>query len=517
MFGAIMVFLVMGFSGCPMDSPSSKVSSEEIAKILEKGDDYLLNEDYDAAITAYKEAYAKDKSNTGAVIYSVLAELAAISIDPNVKNLMQNRLGVKSYPGTMGALFSDSWMKNYTDEELIYDYRDTNVNNWVWWWDDGPEGAGYYYWDGSQSKYVLVNSTPRYDYDDNIVPELQVPGWFGSTGIYLESKIGTVESYTTWTLLLAANLLDKNTSGLNGLFNDVLNSVFGTTFEGLYSRAQQLKDGDSITLDEQLAEKLGLDEIFEGNVIISKTELDVLLAGLRIVKASLEWLASYNWETDFSFLKFDWNDYNKFQENLAKANVSNFPFRNNFLKNQDAGLLNKSKADYLTSIDTLIGAYDAIKNKGYIPDAARDEWNNYLWIKDGLQKLKTAINAAGTAAQFWIPETMPSGNTWPNTGTGAVFGIDMKKFFTPDYLTLSKLVENNGNKPKFYGLTYTNNDDYSSTDYNKANIETYDAVGLKITLTPIKGLILKVFDEVENPMLPMPKEAGKVLYDLYQK
>jgi hypothetical protein len=478
-FGVITVLMGMGFLGCPMDSPSSSDPSSGpssggngngngnggVGAILERGTRYLLNEDYDRAVESYKEAYAKDNSNAEAIVYSVLGELAAISIDPKVKNLMQDRLGVKSYPATMGALFSDSWMENYPDEE-----------------------------------------------EENRVPGLQVPDWFKTTGVYLESKItGGVESYTTWSLLLAANLLDKNTSGLNGFFDDILSSVFGTTFEDLFSRAQRLKDSDTVELDTRIIEKIGLDEILEGDVIISKAELDVLLAGLRIVKASFEWLASYNWDTDFSFLKFNWNNYEDFLAKLKAANVSNLPFRNGFLKNQNVDLLNKSKADYIMAVDMLIGAYNAIGGKDYIPDAFKDEWNNYSWIRDGLQKLRTSIT---DAAQFWIPENIPTGSTYPNTKSGALLGIDMGKFFTPDYFTLEKLVEPEGNAPKFYGLANMGGNNGTHIT-NQAGIDSYEAIGFKLTLGPVKALILEIFDDLEDNYIPMPKDCGKVLYELY--
>ncbi|MDR2739298.1 MAG: tetratricopeptide repeat protein [Treponema sp.] len=425
----------------------------------------LLKDDYDGAVKAYRDAYTTNPDNPEAIIYSALAELAAISVDPKLGDLMRNHLGVKSYPATMGALFSDDWMKDYSD------------------------GGG-----------------------TSTVPELSVPEWFKSTKSYTDSLSSKAESYTTWTLVLAANLLNHNTSGLDLVFDDILTSVFGETFEAVSGRVQRLKAGDSITLDEALAEKFGLDEIFEGDAVISKTEMDVLLAGLRLVKASFEWLASYNWETDFSFLKYDdWKDYDGFLAQLKKADVNRLPFRNNFLKNQDAALLNKSKADYLASIEALIDAYDAIKDKKYIPQAAKDEWDSYLWIKDGLQKLKAAINATGKDARFWIPEGLPSGKEWPNKEDGAVFGIDMQKFFTANHFTLEKLVEHDGNTPRLYGFK----DDKGTQLSSATGIETYNTVGFKVVLIQIKDLIPNAFDETETVYIHMPVDFGKALYELY--
>jgi hypothetical protein len=510
MSGAGAFLLCLSLAGCPIDGGGQidlGARAEQVQEALTKGNDSLLAEDYDEAIAFYKDAYANDNFNPEAIIYSTLAELAAISVDPRVKNLMQNRLGITSYPATLGALFSDSWMKNYPDEQMEWDYWDDNLNTWVWWNEAGPNGPGYYYY-GS----VFVTAIPRYR--ENRVPELQVPGWFASTGAYMDSKIaGTMESYTTWTLLLGANLLDKNTGGLNDLFAGILDSVFGTTFDDLIIRSGRLKDSDSVKLDGEIIEKFGLAELFEGDVFISKAELDVLLASLRIIKASFEWLASYNWETDFSFLKYDWSDYNTFLQKLDDANVTKLPFRNSFLKNQNADMLGKSKADYAAAINTLFAAYDAIGGKDYIPEAAKDEWNNYRWIKDGLGKLRDAITNGGI---FYIPENMPSGNIWPNDAGSAVAGFDMGKFFQKDYLslnTLVELVEPNGD-PKFYGITYFGNT-VSETPFVLSNVNSYDYVGIKIKTAPIEDLIPVGLADLEDLLLPIPVDVGEILYQLY--
>ncbi|MDR1637897.1 MAG: hypothetical protein LBR93_11240, partial [Treponema sp.] len=70
---------------------------------LARGKDALKAGNYDAAVGYYQAAYQAGPNNPEAITYSVLAELAAISVDPDVQILVRDRLGVVNYPGTMGV------------------------------------------------------------------------------------------------------------------------------------------------------------------------------------------------------------------------------------------------------------------------------------------------------------------------------------------------------------------------------------------------------------------------------
>jgi hypothetical protein len=289
--------------------------------------------------------------------------------------------------------------------------------------------------------------------------------------------------------------------------------VFGSKFEEIAGRVNRLGTAE-VTLDAEVVAALGLDELLEGDdLIIGKPELDTLVAGIRILKATFELLASYDWNADFSFAKFDWADHGTFAAKMAGVNVNQLPFRNSFLNSQDQTMLNKAKQDYLAALSAISSVYDTIGDRAHVPQAVKDELDNYRWIQDGINKLHAAINTGGT---FWIPEDLPSGQTWPVlTQADAQFGIDMGKLFTLNYLKLNDIVEVSGQNPVFYGFNETTD---TWTKINSlADIDSYEVLGFNFKTAKLKGLVPKGFadsdDEVIAPVFPA--EIGKEFYRKY--
>ncbi|MDR2079340.1 MAG: hypothetical protein LBP74_06450 [Treponema sp.] len=495
------------------DNPDDTNTPVDVQTALTSGHGSLTAKDYDKALEHYRAAYNAGKTNPDAITYSVLAELAAISIDPKVRNLLKDRLGVEGYPGTMGALFTTDWMAEYQDQKFMGEYYEDGKNIW-WIPTGGPNGPGYYYYDGGSP--VFVSGTKKYETYSGKYPGLTLPGWFESTSVYRDSLtdiagVGAVQSTATLPLLLAANLLDKNTDGLNDLFAGVLDSVFGSTFEAVAARVSAMDPNAEVTLNTDVIAALGLDELLEGaELTIGKYELDVLIAGLRIVKATFEWLASYDWNADFSFAKFDWADHSTFEAAIRDVPAANLPFRNGFLNTQDPVMLNTAKGDYLAALSAISSVYDAIGDRSYIPQGVKDELDNYRWIQDGVNQLHNLIRDGGT---FWIPEDLPSGQTWTGTQANAMFGIDMGKLFQPDYLKLNETVELEGTNPVFYGFTGDSDSGTKITASGQIDAP-YEAIGFKIKLGKIQGLAPKAFtdNEVTVPMFPLV-----IAEELYKK
>ncbi|MDR2618377.1 MAG: hypothetical protein LBC62_05850 [Treponema sp.] len=411
-------------------------------------------------------------------------------------------------------------MAEYTDEVFEWDYIDNN-GHFVHWWDSPPPswgtGTGYYY-QGSGGIYYFVSGVKRYKPYSETYPGFTLPAWLKDTSLYTDTLTNlaggsAVQSTATLSLLMAANLLENNTQGLNALFNEILNSVFGSKFEEIAGRVNKLGTA-SVTLDAEIIAALGLDGLLEGDgLIIGKPELDVLIAGLRILKATFELIASYDWNTDFSFAKFDWADQNAFAAKLADADVSRLPFRNSFLNSQDPAMLNKSKQDYLAALSAISSVYDTMGNRDYIPLAAKDYLDDYKWIQDSVNKLHAVIANGGT---FWIPgDAPPSGPTWTATQANAGLGVDMGKLFTLNYLKLNDIVEVTGTNPVFYG--YNEPSDTWTKINSLSDIDSYEVLGFKIRLGKIKDLFPKGFDDSDNEVIvPMfPTEIGKEFYRKY--
>jgi hypothetical protein len=405
-------------------------------------------------------------------------------------------------------------------------YYDDSYPWYYWrWYDSAPSSSNYTYtgfttpgYYRQVTVYELVSETPRYTTSTSRFPGMNAPSWFSNTNRYKNSLTSTqLKSSATSSLLMFTNLVDKNTNGLNTLLDDLLSAVFGDDFEAAYDRAATLNE--SIKLNESTLEAFGISDIFEGDVYIGKAELNLLFAALRIVKASLEWVAAYDWNTDLNFLKNGplWDDLSNLS--VSKPTGTNLPLRNNFLKDRNNGMMAKSKADFIKAIDDSIAAYDLwIGNGSNLPQGYKDTLQEYAWAKQGFTQLKTAINSGGT---FYV-KVLDSGATYTNTKQDALVGIDMGKFFTSGQLAINGLIDNatitgKGAAPKFYG--YDEQTDNWVEITQKTQLQSYEVIGFKLTTQTIKQIVIYGFEEIlDNDVLPLftPDFAGYI-WDWYNQ
>jgi hypothetical protein len=523
---------------------------------------------YDDAVSFFESAYALEKTPE-TILYSSLGKLSSIAVSTKVKALMKDRLGIKNYPGRIDSLLTPDWMEVYTDQELVrwiydggyaswydkkdnfffsyygltpksgyyksrilnpsvmhlgetskrpggdYYYSDENGHYYTWYDNNYNDYTGFtvpgYYWIQG-STYDLFSETPQYNYYTSRFPGMDVPSWFGNTNTYKDSLTTTsLKTWSTFSMLTYVNLIDKNTSGLNTLLDELLSGVFGADFEAVYERAGTMTG--YVTLKKSTLDAFGISDIYEGGeVSVGKAELNVLFAALRFVKASLEWVAAYDWNTDVNFLRNGplWDDWSK----LGSNKPANLPLRNNFLKDRNNGNMAKSKADFNRAIDDSTAAYNLwIGGSSNLPQGYKDTLNDYKWVKDGLDKLKTAINGNG---RFYVKES--SGASYDNSAANALFGIDFGKFFTPGYLSIDKWLESEnvagkGTAPVFYGYmsgVWTKLSD-------KAQFSSYEWIGLRIKTAALKEVVVTgandMKDEIELQFLPPDFAAG--VWDWY--
>jgi hypothetical protein len=387
-------------------------------------------------------------------------------------------------------------------------YYDEEQQKWGSWYAE-KNPVGYYYW---EETYSLVSTVQKYETDAHQRPGLGVPAWFNNTEAYKNSlSANGLKTPGTWELLLMANLLDKNSSGLNSLLDEVLSSVFGATFEAAATRAASIGYNASFTVSEDLLKDFGVWGLFEGDVNIGRAELDLLFSSMRVLKASLEWVSAYDWNTNVNFLKTDW-----YGLDISSIPPASLPFRTNFMKDRNNGRMAQAKASYTTAINTAVAAYDSlIIANSHLPPGAVDTLKEYGWIKAGLTQLSTAINGGTT---FYVKEG--SGATYTNDATNAMFGINLGKFFTPGQFAIDKLIsaEGSGNTvaPKFFGMT----DGQNGTPITNINqIKTYNMIGFELDPAPLKAVFVYGFDNFlpENKtILPLlPPDIAEQIYDLY--
>jgi hypothetical protein len=459
--------------GVPTTGKSVNVLLSDAISSLEK-------ERWDDAVAYYNAAYNKDNNDVRTIIYSVIANLAQISIDPKVVALMKNHFGFTSYPNKLNALFSDEWLKEYKYEDCYY----------YWYYDEGS----WYTRDECEI------------YGENL-PEIRTPDWIKNSEAYRNAVFsGNVLSSENWAISLLANLLDKNTNGLNGLLDDVIDGVFGESYNTAVERLKKLENRkeERITLDPYFIEKLGLEDVFDEYDSVGWAEVNVILSATLLSKASLEWVQSYDLSSNLNWLKYPWKaNGDDMLEHFKQANKNDFPFNNNFFKVRPGKMAN-AKADYIKAIRGFQASYTSIKSSELYPEKVKESYNT---INDGFGKLIAAIENGG---KFYIPED-PTKGAWPTSKNDAELTIDMGKFFAEGYFSLQNIFEVENGKPVFYSdgekLTLAN---YSRLiDNNGGNLR------LNINVGYIEAILDESKNEFEYFGTNFNRDVAKAIFEKY--
>ena len=456
--------------------PASEESSKEETKdLLDEAIDLLLDADIDGGIAKIREAYAEQQNNETALYYA-LAELASISVDESVATLLKENMGIKNYPSKMNSLISGDWMKEYpiAYDRNIYevtesedgqyvrvsgtrtDYRSSSDDAYIDYYfyegdwiscgdyltdvtldENGDYLVNYFYLpsyiDYSTATRYDVNSTDDYKmFQEGTVslPEFNVPSWFKDTEY--EEKFNSTYTAQSVMYLLMANALECNSKGLNEAFDNIL-AVFGTKFANAKALAASLTDA-SVEIPSKVFDAFGLEELLDGqsSLKIGKAELNVLVASMEILKGTFQWLASYDWTLNLSYLKKLFIDYFDSEELIFDA-IENTVTKNT-LAVRNAQLMTASKNSFLSAISLVESSYSyLVGDTSQYPDVYIDEIKEYgdVYLQ-GLQSLKKAIQDGGI---FFVPDYNWDGISWPKTASNTMMQIDMGKFFTAGYLT----------------------------------------------------------------------------------
>ena len=367
-------------------TPYVIVKKQTAQDLIDNGYDALEQGDIDSAVAAFKAAYIAEKSNETRM-YAALAQLAAISVNSDVVDLMRNRLGFIKYPEKLNAL----------------------INQEEWW------------------------SYQEERYDFVYMPDLaDAPAW-------LKASAG-FSPFTLWMALL----VDNNTTGLNNLIDDVLTGAFGTG----YTEASDLIDEmtkDPVTIDKRLIKLLNLTEaVGEDTIKITKAELKTVTAVLDMVKGTFQFLQAYNLDTPLNFLKFDWDTGSDFE--LGEYDPAIDPCENGFL-DQRSGYTTKTARDtYVQALSDLISAYDSLITSKNYPAAAIDFLKKYEGYKTLAQDIQTAIQNIGINNATWVDIPYIQGS--PATDGGADFRVNLAAL-KDGYFKLEKLIDMENKKPVF--------------------------------------------------------------------
>nr|MDE5898127.1 bacterial Ig-like domain-containing protein [Treponemataceae bacterium] len=485
-------------------------------KLLDEGADLLAKGSFDEAVVKINAAYESSKNDTTKMYYA-LAQLALISVDDGVQNIMRNNFGVTNYPDKLNALINGEWLKEYEYYEEVrayddpvqsddggyvrcnlkrsdasadgavqifcYDYyeqfpeydgkwiggwnvrdyeldglmadggsytADPNVNGsylisyWTLfsyyqnkYWD--PETyeltAEYYQWEESIKPYRYELSRESNTYikvaggGHSSLPQYKIPSWIQDTDSYKDSLLGGVQSAQSASLLMLANIIDLNTSGLNSLVDNVL-AVFSDRFDTAKALAASMSE-QSVALPRQLVDALNLTEVLGDDemIVIGKAELNVVIAALEMVKGTFEWLSSYDFSADFSALKTD--IYNMGREDGYKVLFSAPTADFLGVRNKDA--MEQSKSTYCEAAQLLLDSYDYITGpSSSYPPAAKDavkETGDAIY-----QTVRTICDAIKNGGTVYF--TSNGADSFVGTGAqDSDFGINFGKLFTPGALS----------------------------------------------------------------------------------
>lgn len=531
-------------------SVTIKASSKPYKNLLNEGIDLLLEQKYDEGVAKIKEAYNKEQ-NDETKLYYALAEIATISTDSSVSNIMKNNFGVKNYPSKLNALINGEWLKEYkrgfyedvyTLSEVSKDeiYSSSNCvrvsgdrcgwnsdgcyiealldedNEWISCWaadlhyvknvrlDETGKYLVSVYSLPENVRTQIKDSTKKYEYsyehekrvlldsDSTKFPDFNVPEWLENSGRYNESLIKSTQTSATASLLLLGNLVDCNPNGANGLIDNIL-KIFDGKFENAKKLAASISEGN-VLVPSKVISALGLEEVLgDSSVYVGKAELNVLISSMQILKGTFQWLSSYDLSANIASAK----DF--FGENPDEWGFFRKLANTNSLKIRNAGAMETSKKTFIEAIEILENSYNyLVSSASSYPQAAKDEVARYgNVVLAAAEDLNKCLKNGGI---FYIPNENPFETLqWKASSSSNSFGIDMGKLFTAGYF--SDIFERDGSDLKIDCVVdyYYYKSDWTEKKgtFNLKNISD-----------------MKTFDDIEKAV---EKEMRQLVVDDYVK
>lgn len=537
----IVSFIYKGIGVEGKLSVTIKPSSKPYKKLLNEGIDLLLEQKYDEGVAKIKEAYNKEQ-NDETKLYYALAEIATISTDSSVSNIMKNNFGVQNYPSTLNALINGEWLKEYkrgyyedvytlsevSKDENYYSPECVKVSGDRCGWnsegekcyieallDEDNEWISCYAMDlhcvknvklDENGKYLvyknslpqdvrkqITDSTKKYrcsydhrkrvlsDCDSSKFPEFNVPEWLEKSNGYNESLIKSTQTSATTSLLLWGNLVECNPTGANGLIDNII-KIFDGKFENAKKLAALISEGN-VLVPSKVISALGLEEVLgDSSVYVGKAELNVLISSMQILKGTFQWLSSYDLSANIASAK----DF--FGENPDEWGFFRKLANTNSLKIRNAGAMETSKKTFIEAIEILENSYNyLVSSASSYPQAAKDEVARYgNVVLAAAEDLNKCLKNGGI---FYIPNENPFETlNWNASSSGNSFGIDMGKLFTAGYF--SDIFERDGSDLKIDCVV-----DYC---YTKGLIEKEGTFNLEITSDIKTSDVIE--EAVENKM-----------------
>ena len=139
-------------------------SSESVKELISEAYKALNAGDYDKALSKFRSAYAKEQSDETKIYYA-LTELATLSTDKDVVDIIENNFGIKNYPATPNAIFNSSWVNEVKNTNVAVD----SVLNteWLKKYPELCSASAAKVKEDTEGYYVRVSATPTSSYSSS--------------------------------------------------------------------------------------------------------------------------------------------------------------------------------------------------------------------------------------------------------------------------------------------------------------------------------------------------------------
>lgn len=485
-----------GSGGGTQTGDEITIPPEDAAKsdtqLVKEANAALSEGDYTKAVNKFRYAYKKRPTDSNKIFYA-LTEIALLSVDDTVVDIMKNKVGATSYPATLNALFNTEWAKDKSQTLLgsewsktfpsyesypiytatqnndgsyirasgtrtsTYDYNTTRSISYIL--DDGEWWIG---WNHSSYKKItsgsyLTNVTPdangpylvwrdstkdtsvaaEYRYNATHSYDKAVPGKTNTLPILaVPSWVTSIDSYKS--TLIGTTLSAETWTYLlfaNAVTNNEngLNDVIDKLLPVVHKKSETVKGVVDSLGNETATLEASFIKALNLTEWLGEDAFEIGKPEMNLLVAALEGFdAVLNYAASYDLsanLKAAQGDIGSKQTVLKMVKAS---VSSKTLTNRDSEKLASSKALFLDGLNRLISSYNSIKSSTRYPQIIKDNLDQYGEILyDGGVKAKAAIE---NGSVLYIPEKL-EGKAFPADLNSALFGIDMGKVFTPGYLT----------------------------------------------------------------------------------
>lgn len=345
------------------------------------------------------------------------------------------------------------------------------------------------YWDADTFEKTIITETKNY-------PVLKDIAWLhdGEHGDkYTGTLIDGAKTASSFSLLLAANLIDGNSQGANDLI-DKLAKVFGSDVNTAATVVDSMASAE-VTVPGDLLHALRLDGLLGDDTIkVSKTEAQCLMGAFKVLQGVFEFLQSYDFTCNLSSIK-DTLKNNGVTADTVLRDIQKVT-GTQFLATRNAAKAASAKATVQSGLEVVSASLDAMMNKttSSYPQAVIDILSDKCTAFNSMIKKAVAcLKANDEAALFPIAKSFDLGSEYNPAAADIALTINTKKLFEAGALKDIFDRDDSGKFKVYYSYEW---DYYNSTGYQRCygESENYDEAGK--TDTTYSAILEKIKGEI---------------------